>query len=98
WNAPGQVLARLGESAEVDLLLALRRGARAWPPIGRLLEESRPARLALTDEDAAQLLGPAAEDLGAAGLEVLWPADILFGDVRLRAVVSPTPSPPSARE
>jgi hypothetical protein len=88
WDAPGVVLSRLGPDAEADLLIALRRARRVWPPVARLLEEARPARLALSDDEAVDLLGPVAADLGAAGLEVLWPTELTSGRIDLRAVVS----------
>jgi hypothetical protein len=87
WVAPAVVLGRLGADAEADLLVALRRASRVWPPAARLLEEARPARLPLSDEEAGDLLGPVAADLGAAGLEVLWPAELTSGRVELQAVV-----------
>ncbi|CAA9264979.1 MAG: Helicase, SNF2/RAD54 family [uncultured Acidimicrobiales bacterium] len=90
WEAPAVVLARLGADAEADLLVALRRAGRVWPPAARLLEEARPARLTLSDDEAADLLGPVASDLGAAGLEVLWPTELTSGRIELRAVVSAT--------
>jgi SNF2 family DNA or RNA helicase len=71
----------------MSLLVALRRGARAWPPIGRLLEEARPERLELSDGEVDDLLGTAADDLGAAGIQVLWPSELL-ASVTLRPVVS----------
>jgi superfamily II DNA or RNA helicase len=92
WRAPAPVLQRFGESAETDLLLALRRGARAWPPVGRLLAEARPDRLHLDDEETSALLGAAVERLGGAGLEVLWPAQVT-ARLEARAVVG-TPAPP----
>ena len=98
WEAPAAVLRRLGESAEVELLLALRRAARAWPPLAGLLEEVRPARIQLAEAEVAELLGPVAQDLAAQGLEVLWPSELVFGDLELRAAVAPTPSPPGVRE
>jgi len=94
WRAPAPVLRRFGESAEADLLLALRRGARAWPPLQRLIDEARPDRLILVDEEVGELLGPAAEGLAAAGLEVLWPAE-LSGSLEVRAAVR-TPAPAAA--
>ena len=42
WDAPAAVLARMGDDADSDLFLALRRGAQAWPPLSRLLDESPP--------------------------------------------------------
>ncbi|MBI2709088.1 MAG: DEAD/DEAH box helicase [Actinobacteria bacterium] len=97
WDAPGPVLDRLGEHADTDLLLALRRGARAWEPVGRLLDQARPETLTLADHEVEELLGPAAESLGAAGLEVLWPSELLSGGIELRAVLG-TPSPASVTE
>ncbi len=94
WRAPAAVLHRFGEAAETELLLALRRGARVWPPLTRLLTAARPDRLELDDEEVAQLLGPAAEGLAATGMEVQWPAD-LVGTVEARVAVT-TPTPPAA--
>ncbi len=96
WDAPAPVLARLGAEAETDLLLALRRGGRAWPPLARVLDDARPSVLDLDEDETADLLGPAAEVLASAGFEVLWPAELTRSHLALRAVVhSPTPSPAS---
>ena len=93
WRAPSVVLRRFGDSVETDLLLALRRGARAWPPLQRALGQARPDQLDLDDEETAALLGPAAEALAGAGLEVLWPAH-LAGAIEVAVVVgTPTPTP-----
>lgn len=91
WRSPASVLRRFGEAAETELLLALRRGAGVWPPLQRLIEEARPDRLELADQEVGELLGPAAEGLASAGLEVLWPAE-LTSALRLRAVAR-TPAP-----
>jgi superfamily II DNA or RNA helicase len=91
WAAGGAVLARFGDRAEEAVLLALRRGARVFPPLGRLLTEARPCRLVLDDDEAEALLGPTATELGPAGVEVLWPAE-LTGGLETRAVVG-TESP-----
>ena len=85
WDAPGPVLARLGDHADTDLLLSLRRAARVWSPMDRLLDKARPEALALDDGEVVELLGPAAEALAGAGMEVLWPTDLLTGGVRLRS-------------
>jgi len=45
WDVPASVLARLGSKAETDLLLGLRRGARAWAPLARTLAAAAPAAL-----------------------------------------------------
>ncbi|PLS75441.1 MAG: ATP-dependent helicase [Actinobacteria bacterium] len=77
WAAPDAVVARFGEEAETAMLLSLRRGSRVWPPLGRLLDDARPERLVLDDDEAADLLGPVVEDLASAGVQVLWPIDVL---------------------
>ena len=85
WAAPASVHARMGEQAEVDLLLALRRGASVWPPLERALHDARPGRLDISDEEAFELLGPPAQDLAAVGFEVLWPSGVFEAAVELRA-------------
>src|SRR3546814_7716116 len=45
WDAPEPVLARLGDQVDAELLLALRRGSRAWPPLGRLRSEEHTSAL-----------------------------------------------------
>ena len=91
WDQPERVLARFGPQAETDLLLALRRGAVVWPPLVRVLEQSRPTALSLGDGDISDLLGVVTEDLASAGIEVLWPASLLGDGLKLQAVVSPAP-------
>ncbi len=95
WDAPAAVLARLGEQAETDLLLALRRGARAWPPLAPVLRAATPTELALDDGAIADLLETGTEVLGGAGIEVLWPAELLGEGPKLRATAA-TPTPASA--
>jgi superfamily II DNA or RNA helicase len=89
WDQPERVLARFGPEAETDLLLALRRGAAVWPPLGGVLEQARPAAISLDDGDLSDLLGGVAEDLAGAGIEVLWPSSLLSDGLKLQAVVSP---------
>jgi hypothetical protein len=91
WRAPAAVVARFGAEVETDLLLALRSAARVWPPIERLLAEAVPEALVLEDAEVEELFGPVADDLAAAGLPVLWPADVLR-PVDLRPVIG-TPAP-----
>ncbi|MFP3914418.1 MAG: DEAD/DEAH box helicase, partial [Actinomycetota bacterium] len=90
WEAPEVVLARMGD-AERALLVGLRRGARVWPPLSRLLDEPAPAEMILSDGEVDQLLGPAVEDLASAGISVLWPKELVT-DVTVRPTVT-TPSP-----
>ncbi len=91
WSQPETVLARFGQQAETDLLLALRRGAPVWPPLAEVLRQASPSVIDLDDDALTSLLGPAAEELAGAGIEVLWPSSLLDGGVKLRAV--PTPAP-----
>ena len=94
WQAPTAVLSRLGQQAETDLLLGLRRGARTWPTLAPALDIAAPTTVALDDDAVDDLLGAGAEALEGAGIEVLWPAE-LFGDgLRLKASANPTPAPP----
>jgi len=91
WNQPETVLSRFGAQAETDLLLALRRGAALWPPLAAMLRQVSPSVMDLDDDALASLLGPAAEELAGAGIEVLWPSSMLGDGLALRAV--PTPAP-----
>ncbi|MDY7103707.1 MAG: DEAD/DEAH box helicase [Actinomycetota bacterium] len=90
WDAPDAVLTRF-DDAEDTLLLTLRRAARVWPPVGRLLDAARPERLVLADREVDDLLGPVADDLAGAGLSVQWPAELLK-PLELRPRIS-TPRP-----
>jgi superfamily II DNA or RNA helicase len=91
WSQPETVLARFGSQAETDLLLALRRGAAIWPPLAEVLGQASPSVIGLDDDALTSLLGPTAEDLAGAGIEVLWPSSMLGDGLKLRAV--PTPAP-----
>ena len=96
WDAPEVVLRRMGDTVDADLFIALRRGARAWPPLGRLLDTARPETLVLDDDEVGELFGPAAEWLSGAGVEVLWPSDLATGGLSVRAAVTQAPSPAPA--
>ncbi len=91
WSQPETVLARFGRQAETDLLLALRRGAPVWPPLAEALRQASPSAVDLDDDELASLLGPAAEELAGAGIEVLWPSSLLGDGLELRAVATPAP-------
>jgi hypothetical protein len=78
------------EQAEADLLLALRRGARLWPPLAALLDQPEPSSLQVANEEATALFGPVATDLGGAGIEVLVPTQVTR-TVRAAAHVEPPP-------
>ncbi|WP_436843004.1 DEAD/DEAH box helicase [Streptomyces venezuelae] len=79
-----------GPRARVDTLLALRRAARVWPPLGRLLERPRPDVLPLGEDELYDLLGAAAGRLAAAGVAVHWPRELTRG-LTATAVVRPAP-------
>ena len=96
WSQPETVLSRFGPQAETDLLLALRRGAPVWPPLAEALRQASPSAVDLDDDALASLLGPAAEELAGAGIEVLWPSSLLGDGLELRAV--PTPAPEKLTE
>ncbi|WP_410586783.1 DEAD/DEAH box helicase [Amycolatopsis sp. lyj-23] len=91
---PGQVTdaaqlwatGRFGPRARIDVLLALRRGARVWPALGPLLTSAVPAELDLGEDDVTELVATAAPRLAAAGIDVHWPAE-LAGSLTARAVV-----------
>jgi len=91
WNAPAAVLTALGERAETDLLLALRRGARVWPPLGSALRDAAPEEVPI-DDVALEELAEGSTALEGAGIEVLWPTELFAGELAVRATVA-TPSP-----
>ena len=49
------------------------------------------AALELDDDALTALLGPAAEELAGAGVEVLWPTSLTGDGLRLQAAVTPAP-------
>ncbi|MGH9046413.1 MAG: SNF2 helicase-associated domain-containing protein, partial [Acidimicrobiales bacterium] len=89
FTAPPTLVSRFGDDVEADLLRALRRGARAWPPLDTLLHQRAPDALELGEDELADLLGEAATTLAGAGLPVLWPAGMVTDGVRLQASLTP---------
>ncbi|QXE39447.1 DEAD/DEAH box helicase [Streptomyces sp. GMY02] len=65
-----------GPRARIDAMLALRRAARVWTPLARLLELDVPDALSLSEDELYELLGPAATRLAAAGVAVHWPREL----------------------
>ncbi|MER7948593.1 DEAD/DEAH box helicase [Streptomyces sp. NPDC096079] len=76
WAGSGRAGTAFGPRARMDALVALRRAARAWPPLSPLLSAAVPDTVELADEEVAELLGPAAEALAAAGVQVHWPREL----------------------
>ncbi|MFE7315061.1 DEAD/DEAH box helicase [Streptomyces sp. NPDC057555] len=79
-----------GVRSRADALLALRRAARIWPPLGRLLERPVPDVLPLSEDELHELLGEAARRLDAAGVAVHWPRELARG-LTATAVLRPAP-------
>ncbi|WP_405879944.1 DEAD/DEAH box helicase [Streptomyces sp. NBC_01136] len=77
WADPVRAQRLLGPHAEAEALLALRRAARAWQPLTRLLAEATPSALSLDDEEAMELLGDATDALRTAGVRVHWPRELV---------------------
>ncbi len=96
WN--GGAGEPFGPRSQVDAVLALRRAARVWAPLERLLGQPVPDVLAITEDELYELLSDAGARLAAAGVEVRWPRE-------LAAFCSPRPPscgprpdrPPTAR-
>ncbi|MZE56960.1 ATP-dependent helicase, partial [Streptomyces sp. SID5770] len=86
WSGSGPVGAAFGSRARMDALLALRRAARAWPPLSPLLSAAVPDTVELADEEVTELLGPAADALAALGVQVHWPRE-LTDRLTARAVI-----------
>lgn len=74
WAGAGDE--HFGPRARIDTVLALRRAARVWQPLARLLERDVPDVLPLTEDELYELLGPGAARLDAAGVAVHWPKEL----------------------
>ncbi|MEU2247717.1 DEAD/DEAH box helicase [Streptomyces sp. NPDC019224] len=79
-----------GPRARIDTALALRRAARVWAPLDRLLDQPVPDVLAVGEDELYELLGDAGARLAAAGVSVHWPRE-LARSLTAAAVVRPAP-------
>lgn len=82
-GTPGEAF---GPRARMDALLALRRAARAWPPLTPLLSATVPDAIDLADDEVTELLGDASRALAATGVQVHWPK-ALARKLTARAVI-----------
>ncbi|WP_127359989.1 DEAD/DEAH box helicase [Actinacidiphila soli] len=92
WADPERAQRLLGPHAEAEALLALRRAARAWQPLTRLLAEAAPSALRLDDEEAMELLGDATDVLRTAGVRVHWPRELVKA-LEMRAEIGAATAP-----
>ena len=65
-----------GADARLDGLTAVRRAARFWDPLARLLSSAVPDVVELADPDLTDLLGDGGDALTAAGIAVHWPREL----------------------
>ncbi|MFH9086494.1 SNF2-related protein [Streptomyces sp. NPDC017673] len=79
WTGADTGSAAFAPRARADALLALRRAARAWPPLTPLLSAAVPDAVDLADDEIAELLGEGARALAAVGVDVHWPRHLARG-------------------
>ena len=95
-DCPPMLRARLGAGAGSELLVAISRAARWWPTLDRVLDHDELSGRVAVEVDEIEDLIEVAEDLEAAGVEVLWPASFV-ADLRPRLVAS-APPPVAGKE
>lgn len=83
-----------GPRARIDTIVAVRRAARSWTLLDRLLQAAVPDQVMLTDDDVIELLSTAGPRLATAGVDVHWPKG-MTRELSAKAVVGKRESPPS---
>ncbi|MCC8246560.1 DEAD/DEAH box helicase [Saccharothrix luteola] len=86
-----ELWASANQRSRADAMVALRRAARAWAPLERLLDQPVPDEVALLDSDVEHLLATGAVRLAAAGVDVHWPKD-LVRDLSAKVVIGERPA------
>ncbi|MDH3295734.1 MAG: DEAD/DEAH box helicase, partial [Acidimicrobiia bacterium] len=94
WTAPAEVMARLGEQAEITLLAGLRQLGRLVPPLEPTLDQVAPTEAALHDHDLDVLLD-ALDELFEHGIDVRWPAELVAPRIERRVVASTSSAAPA---
>ncbi|MDX6293745.1 MAG: hypothetical protein QOH50_2820 [Kribbellaceae bacterium] len=89
-----QDVSGFGPRARIDATLAIRRAARVWSPLNRLLDAAVPDGMELSDQEVGDLLANGAQRLSAAGVELHWPRS-LGRALTARAAITSSDSPPS---
>ena len=87
WSNSGEVLGLLGPNAELEFLAGLKVASGVCPTLERALHVSEPAVLSIDEEELDDLLDHL-EELGASGVEIRWPSDLLTPKLSRRVVVS----------
>ncbi|MEV8441966.1 DEAD/DEAH box helicase [Actinosynnema sp. NPDC051121] len=86
-----ELWASANQRSRADATVALRRAARAWPPLERLLDQAVPDEVALLDSDIEDLLVTGAVRLAGAGVDVHWPKD-LVRDLSAKVLIGERPA------
>ncbi len=86
WQAPAELRSRFGHHAEADLRTGLRRAGAVCDAFRRLLDDVTPDDLELTPLELESLLDHL-DDLGALGIDVRWPAEVIDVPIERRLVV-----------
>ncbi len=86
-----ELWASANQRSRADAMVALRRAARAWAPLERLLDQPVPDEVALLDSDIEHLLTSGAVRLAGAGVDVHWPKD-LVRDLSAKVVIGERPA------